>query len=640
MLLQSLLKSALVEAVALAFPEGIGDTDIRLEAPPNPQFGDFSSPVCLGLARILRTSPLVLAERLASTLRERGVPYTQEITVTPPGYVNLRLDYGALAAGVVEEVAQSGQAYGKMSQSQGQKVVIEHTNINPNKAAHIGHVRNACLGDALARMLIAAGYEVEVQNYIDDTGTAVADLVVGFDTLGWQEDERPFDYFCWDLYTAINDAYERTPELKQKQADVLHAIEHGDNDTALRAKNIATRIVGYHLKTMARLGIHYDILTWESDILKLGFWKHAFETLQGNGALHLETEGPNQGCWVVKLSDREEFAGLENPDKILVRSNGVATYVAKDIAYQLWKFGVLGKDFNYGSYAMQDNGVMLWSSKTEDGEPGNYGRAERVINVIDVRQKYLQDVLRLSLDQLGYHQQAENSVHFAYEVVTLSAEAARELGVEIELDDERETVAMAGRKGIGVIADDLINRVVEKAIAEVTERHDDYTPEQCTVLGKQIAQAAIRYYMQRYNMSSQIKFDFSEALNMRGNSGPYLQYAHARANNIIDRAAKAGVYPTANLSVSWELSECEQALVRRIAEFPETLLKAADSLSPSMLADYAYQLASTFMTFYELVPVMNAAPEVAVFRLSLVAAYKQTLANTLDVMGIAAPNRM
>ena len=640
MLLQSLLKSALIEAVALAFPEGIGDTDIRLEAPPSPQFGDFSSPVCLGLARVLRANPLVLAERLATALRDFGVPYTREITVTPPGYVNFRLDYGALAAGVVAEVGQKGQAYGTLQQTQPIKVVIEHTNINPNKAAHIGHVRNACLGDALARMLLAVGYDVEVQNYIDDTGTAVADLVVGFDTLGWQEDERPFDYFCWDLYTAINEAYEHSPELKQKQSDVLHAIEHGNNDTATRVKAIATRILGYHLKTMSRLGIYYDILTWESDILKLGFWKHAFETLQGNGALIHETEGPNKGCWVVKLSDREEFAGLENPDKILVRSNGIATYVAKDIAYQLWKFGLLGKDFNYAPYVMQDNGVMLWTSTTEGGEPGTYGRAERVINVIDIRQSYLQDVLRISLDQLGYHQQAERSVHFAYEVVTLSTEAARELGVELDLDDERDSVAMAGRKGIGVIADDLINRVIEKAVAEVSERHDDYTPEQCSVLGNQIAQAAIRYYMQRYNMSSQIKFDFTEALNMRGNSGPYLQYAHARANNIIDRAANAGLHPLHDVNVSWELDEYEQALVRRIAELPEILQKAADTLSPSMLADYAYQLASTFMTFYELVPVMNASHEVAVFRLSLVAAYKQTLANTLSTMGISAPNRM
>lgn len=641
MQISALLKEAIQQALALAFPEGTGDAEVTLEAPPNPSYGDLSTPICLKLARVLRSNPLQIAERLRAALAEQELPCIVELSVTAPGYVNFRLDYPQLAQTVLSEVLQQGEAYGQLAPDSARKIVIEHTNINPNKAAHIGHLRNACLGDTLARMLRGVGCQVEVQNYIDDTGTAVADIVVGFEVLGWQEDERSFDYFCWDLYTAINDRYENEPELKQKQLQVLHQIEQGDNEVARTAKQISERIVRCHLQTMARMGIFYNILTWESDILQLGFWKHAFATLQGNGALVHESEGPNEGCWVVKLGEHEEFAGMENPDKVLVRSNGTATYVAKDISYQLWKFGVLGKDFNYRQHGLQPNGEPLWTSTVQDGEAGSFGRADRVINVIDIRQKYLQDVLRVSLDQLGFHQQAENSIHFGYEVVALSAEAARELGVSMEAADERGVYAMAGRRGIGVKADDLIDRVVAKATEEVRLRHPDFSEERNRSLGEQIAQAAIRYYMQRYNMNSLIVFDFGEALNMKGNSGPYLQYAHARANRILERAAEAGlVTATVQPPAQCELNESERNLVRCIAELPEVLQRAAEGLAPSQLADYAYQLASAFMGFYEVSPVMNAEAELASFRLALVAAFKQALANTLSLLGIPAMTQM
>jgi len=649
-LITETIRQALQLGLQHAFPQlftpAESAPDVALEEPSHPSFGDLSSPVCLKLARTLRANPLQLAQKLAETLSREPIPGVAEVNVTPPGYVNFRFDYEGLAQLVINQVGREGDLYGSRDAINYTlfiffKVVIEHTNINPNKAAHIGHLRNACLGDTLARILTAVGYEVEVQNYIDDTGTAVADIVVGYELLGWQEDERSFDYFCWDLYTAINEEYAKKPELKKRQLEVLHSIEEGIDEIALQAKKIAERIVVCHLKTMARLGIFYNLLTWESHILQLGFWKHALSSLQGSTSLVLEQDGPNVGCWVVRLKDHPEFAGMENPDKVLVRSNGTATYVAKDIAYQMWKFGILGKDFSYAPYGSQENGATLWTSVLQGGETGAFGGANKVINVIDIRQKYLQDVLRVSLGQLGYQEQAANSVHFAYELVVLSAEAAKELGVVSDEEEEKDMYAMAGRKGIGVKADDLVELVWQKATQEVARRSPGLSTLEQEKLGLQIAVAAIRYYMQRYNMNTLIRFDFAEALNMQGNSGPYLQYAHARAHNILERAASRGLYPAKEIVFPEEkLNDSEKVLLRRIAALPEVLLKAAGELAPSTIAEYAYQLAASFMAFYEASPVTTAPPAVATFRLSLVAAYKQALANSLQLLGIPALNRM
>ncbi|MCE5197005.1 MAG: arginine--tRNA ligase [Negativicutes bacterium] len=616
--------------------------EIAWDSAPNPAFGDLSTPVCLKLAKTLRRKPLDIAHALAAALKPLLPPEIGEVSVTPPGYLNLRYDYNYLAQKLLDAAVKAKT--GEPAASSKGKIVIEHTNINPNKAAHIGHLRNSCLGDTLARLLRADGYQVEVQNYIDDTGTAVADIVVGMEVLNrqWDETKESFDYFCWDLYTDINELYLTRPELKERQREILHAIESGGNAIAAGAKEIAARIVNCHLRTMARFDIFYDLLTWESDILHLGFWQHAFAHLQGNGGLVHETSGPNAGCWVVKLDDVEGFRNLENPDKVLVRSNGTATYVAKDIANQMWKFGILGLDFLYRPYLVQQNGQVLVTSDTYHGSSSSlYGHADRVINVIDIRQKYLQDVLRVSLHKLGFVKEAENSIHFGYEVVALSAAAAGELGVNVEAGAEKDVYAMAGRKGIGVKADDLVDRVIAKATEEVARRHPEQSEQENRRLGQQIAVAAIRYYMIRYNMNSIIVFDFAEALNMQGNTGPYLQYAHARANNILERARGQGAEPSYTIPAGFSLSEPEKQLIKWMNELPDAIAKAAEELAPSAMTEYVYQLASSFMAFYETTPVMNAgSAEIRGFRLGLVDAYRRILKRSLGLLGIPAPTRM
>jgi arginyl-tRNA synthetase len=642
--------------------------DVPLAPPPNREFGDLSTPVCLAAARILKDRPAAIAERLAGHLRAAGIPFVKECTVTGPGFLNVVFDDRALAAEVLMQAAPAPfgapSPFGALPpRADAAKVVIEHTNINPNKAAHIGHLRNACLGDALARLRRRAGYQVEVQNYIDDTGTTVADIVLGLERLG----RRPapgefFDHFCWDLYTDINEEYRRNPDLKEEQKVILKRIEDGDPEVAPMAKDIARRVVRGHLRTMWGLGVYYDLLTWESDIINLSFWRHVFGRLKDGGALSLETEGPNAGCWVVKLGDLPEFAGLENPDKILVRSNGTATYVAKDIAYQLWKFGVLGKDFRYAPFTPQPDGRTLWTSVSEPDEPGAtggaagcvdapggvgasgapapaFGGAATVINVIDIRQKYLQDILRYSLLKLGFPREADNSVHFAYEVVSLSAETARELGVDVEAE-EKAVYAMSGRKGIGVKADDLLARAREKARDEVARRHPEFAAAEIDALAGAIAVGAIRYYMVKYNINSVIVFDFAEALSMQGNTGPYLQYAHARANSILRKAGALPPGTAADIEIPAYLEPAETALVLKMAEFSKVLADAAAHNVPSLFADYAYSLATAFTDFYEKVKVLSAGEPERSFRTALVAAFAVAMRGALDTLGLPAPSVM
>jgi arginyl-tRNA synthetase len=631
------LKQKLQQAVE-HLAQGPVAEPVTLEVPPRAEFGDLSSPVAMKLARTLRRSPLVLANELADRLEDDLPDSIQGVDVAPPGYVNFTYAPSLIAA-VLGEIRIAGPSYGSSTVGRGIKVVIEHTNINPNKAAHIGHLRNACLGDTLARCHQLLGHQVEVQNYIDDTGAAVADIVVGLTVLGQSlPNDRPIDHFCWDLYTMVNAEYARCPELLKERARVLREIEEGEDPTAELALSVATRIVHRHLETMWAFGVDYDLLTWEGHILRLGLWKAAFERLCASPGLEKEEQGPNAGCWIVRLSGHPEFAGLENPDKVLVRSNGTATYVAKDIAYQMWKFGLLGLDFGYEPFRVQPSGRQLWSTRLGGGNPSGqtFGHAQRVINVIDIRQKYLQDILRVALETLGYPQEAAQSVHFGYEVVALSPSTAAELGVQEAAEGTKGMYAMAGRQGIGVKVDDLLERMVGKTFAEVTSRRPDLDAQGRHALAFQIATTAIRYYMLKYHPGSTVVFDFDEALNLQGNSAPYLQYALARAHSILRRAGTRGDATGAHPV----MLPPERTLILTMGAFPGVLAFATASLQPSALAEYAYRLAGAFTAFYEASPVLNAPEPLRQFRLGLVDAFSTTMTALMGALGLTVLDAM
>ena len=619
------------------------EVEAVVEPSGRPEFGDWSTPAPLRAARVLRRAPMQIAEQLRDNLAARHVEHVREWTVSPPGYVNARLDDTTWAPAVINDALQLDESRpvplpGGAAPEPG-KTLVEHTNINTNKAAHVGHLRNACLGDAVSRILRRTGHVVEVNNYIDDTGVQVADVVVGLRELGMQPREHePFDQFSSRVYVEVVRRYDEDPSLVAKRRETLRHIEDRDNAVAEFAKDLARRIVQAHLDTMGRFDIGYDLLTWESDILELGFWRRAFEMLRERGVIVKVEEGKNAGCWVMPWDDGNgdtdtEAAGSDedNADeaKILVKSDGVATYTAKDIAYQLWKFGLLGLDFHYRRWDPSNPTSPATTTSDAAGadlDNAGFGHASRVVNVIDARQAYPQQVVKQAVHRLGFHEQAERSIHLAYEVVALSVRAAEEMGIDVE--EGRTMVALSGRKGIEVRADDLLDaavvRVRDKAESEEAARS--------------LAAGAVRYYLQKFGLTQIIAFDFGEALRTTGDTGVYLQYAHARAAGILrkvpDESEPAVVYG--------ELDHTERALLLRLDAYRGALAEAAQGFSPPVLCTYAFSLASALSDFYEHThPIVREQdPAVRRFRRALVAATRATLADALTTLGMAAPDKI
>ena len=638
--------------------------DLRFSAQSS--FGDYSMPVMPWASKNkLGRTPLLIAEQLADALREVHDPFIDEITVTKPGFLNFRLHRPTIGKTIIEQVLEKGADFGHNDIGALTKVVVEHTAINSNKAAHVGHLRNSCLGDTVVRMLRSQGYQVEAENYIDDSGVQVADIVVGVTLLQQGNLEIPegnqqlpgesFDYFCSRVYVAVGKAYEAQPELLELRKSVLHAIEHGNepdsgSDYPVIAADLSRQIVKAHLTTMARLNISYDLLTWESAILRAGLWQHVFKMLRERDLVEHPETGPLAGCWVLPFGEGEVLTeeGEHTTNKVLVRKDGTATYTAKDIAFQLWKFGLtddpqIGVQFQFVPWGRQQDGRILWSMRPpeadvyneEKTDPKRFGHARRVINVIDVRQSYPQQIVYESLRRLGYIDQADNSFHLAYEVITLSAATAAQLGVDTS--DGRQFYAMSGRKGIEIKADDLMNTAVARMQEVETKR--DLTPEAAAIL----AASAIRYFMIRFNLQQIIALDIDEALRANGDTGVYLQYAYARANSILRRLQEESFEEPDQLDpLPTQLDQSEWELLRHIDAFPRRLAEASAQLAPNMLASYAYDLAAHFSDFYEhTTPILRETDEqVKAFRALLVRATVQTMNNVLRILGFIPLERI
>jgi arginyl-tRNA synthetase len=597
-----------------------------------------------------------IAKKTAEQMGLNLPPFIREITISPPGYLNFRVDWPALAQDLIPRILEKRELFGRRVSIDEEKVFIEHTSVNPNKAMHIGHLRNAVLGDTVARILKWLGFSTEVCNYIDDTGLQVVDIVTAllyldppffpegssdFKTI-WAKapKDQSFDYFCWDLYARFQNELEKNPSLEKRREEVLHQIEGGGHPVSGFAKELAEKIVKAHLETVAQLSIFYDLLNWESDIIRQGFWEATLELLKERKAIRFETEGPNKGCWVVPLGGIVETAeGVKSLDKILIRSNGSVTYTGKDVAYQLWKFGLLQKDFLYKPWGLQANGEMLWTTAREGGSGDRllkrFGHAGKVINVIDTRQSYPQQVVTECLRQMGFEKQAEQSIHLAYEVVNLSSQAARLLGVEET--EEKKSIAMSGRAGTGVKAIDFIKIVKQKVI----DRADNVIEESTA---SALAAAAIRYYLIKFTLESQIVFDFDEALKTTGDTGVYLEYAHARACSILRKAEerKIGLHWRKDC-IPLSLTETEKGLLNALSEFASVVNKTGKTLRVSHLAEYAFNLASSFTDFYEhpdpgedvQTPFIHLQDQgLQTFRLSLVKSFQTVMANLLTLMGM------
>ena len=646
---------------------------IVIEQPPNVKFGEYALPLAFELAKKLRKAPRKIAEEVVAGIGP--IEDFEKFEVAGAGYINARVNRAALALAVAkDEEPQSEVPSGK--------ILVEHSSINPNKAAHIGHLRNAILGDTFVRLLQYAGRKVDVQNYIDNTGVQVADVVVGFQHLEKksrseieQLTRRPrFDYYCWDLYARTSQWYEQSPENKKIRLRTLHELEQGGNETAAVAELISTAVLRRHLETMDRLDIEYDFLPQESEILHLRFWGAAFEKLRAAGVLYFESEGKNKGCWVMRRagtskpvttedtgSTEENTEGITEEDqKVIVRSNGTVGYVGKDIAYHMWKFGLLRKDFGYRKFFLYPNQHQCWIS-AEQGEPDHphFGDVAEIYNVIDARQSEAQNTVIEALRGLGYYEQANHYTHFSYEMVALTPRCAAELGYELSEDEKaRSYIEVSGRRGFGVKADDLIDKLIASAQKEVDSRHAELDDSERQKISRQIAIGALRYFMLKYTKQSVIAFDFKDALSFEGETGPYAQYAVVRAANIF---RKGGIDPDTfvkGLGRNFSSDELGKFLVGKddkdkdkvsdADELWELWLAASKTAylvdqciattEPAYLAKHVFQLAQLFNTFYHRHPILAEADEQRKkFLLATAAVVRRELIRALGVMGIEPP---
>ena len=641
-LLRERLRSVLQAKYQIELPQ------IAIEQPPDLEMGEYALPVAFELARRLKRSPRAIAGELVEDLLP--LEGFASFAVAGAGYINGKLDRQAAVQQIVRDDVAEEQSH--------LHSLVEHTSINPNKAAHIGHLRNAILGDTFVRLLRAAGQRVDVQNYIDNTGVQVADIVVGLTHFeGYNlaavrqlladlkaKGERIDDY-CWDLYARVSQWYEdpEAQERKKIRLETLHAIEAGGNETAEIADLVSTAVLRRHLETMLRLGIEYDFLPRESEILHLKFWDLAFAQLKAKGVLYLETEGKNQGCWVMRRSATDTD---DEDAKVIVRSNGTVTYVGKDIAYHLWKFGLLGRDFGYARFFAY-NDHMCWIS-TEAGEPDHpvFGDAQAIYNVIDSRQADPQANVIEALRGLGYTEAASHYVHFSYEMVALTPRCAMELGYQISEEDQgRAYIEVSGRKGFGVKADALLDKLTSAAKEEVDSRHPQRGQEEREAIAHQIAVGALRYFMLKFTRNTVIAFDFKEALSFEGETGPYVQYAVVRARNIF---RKAGTTPEASLANvnAGDYLEGEEAtglwelwiMASRLSLLLEQCIAAAE---PAYLARHAFQLAQLFNNFYHRHHILTEEdPARRQFLLATAAVAERALVRSLDWLGIAVPEVM
>jgi len=632
--------------------------NIPLETPPDLQFGELATPIAFELARKLRKAPKIIAQEIVSAIGQ--LEGFAGFEVAGAGYINARIDR---AAGVRNTVSAAPVPPSAKDHS-----LVEHTSINPNKAAHIGHLRNAILGDTFVRLLRAAGQKVDVQNYIDNTGVQVADVVVGFLHLEGNsaaevrqllEDLKSkgerIDYYCWDLYARTSQWYEQgTAEenaaRKQLRYATLHQIEQGNNETAEIAELISTAVLRRHLETMLRLDIEYDFLPRESEILHLKFWDAAFEQLKQTGVLYFETEGKNKGCWVMTRPGADLTEGETNEDaKVIVRSNGTVTYVGKDIAYHLWKFGLLGKDFGYKPFfTYPDHECWISAVQGDDPHP-QFGGAQAIYNVIDARQSDPQANVIQALRGMGYTEQADRYTHFSYEMVALTPRCAVELGYDVSAQDlARPYIEVSGRKGFGVKADDLIDKLIAATRAEVDSRGTGRDETERQLIARQIAIGALRYFMLKFTRNSVIAFDFKDALSFEGETGPYIQYAVVRARNIFRKAGTtheavltefAAIDPSPFLT--GPAAEDIWSLWLRAARRALVLEQCITASEPAYLAKHAFQLAQEFNNFYHKHHILTEEnPARKAFLLATAAVALRELIVVLSWLGIESPEAM
>ncbi len=606
----------------------ISDVKFSVE-PAKPGFGDVSSNVSFLLSKQLKKSPKDIAEIISEKYSHFSKMLVLKSEAHPSGYLNFYADWTKLSQLIISESYLD--TFGDVDVGHNSTIVVEHTSVNPNKALHIGHIRNIIIGDTVSRILEKANYNVRVLNYIDDSGLQVADIIVGFKHFGFSlepPNEKKFDHYCGDdVYVKTTEKYDADPSLEEIRKSVLKELEDGTSETAKFADKITKRVLSSQLETCWNLGVSYDCLNFESQIIRSGLWSKIFEKLKKMNLIEFENDGKNAGCWVIRGEDKEE-------DKIIVRSNGTATYIAKDIPYAAWKLGLLEDPFNYEKYEKeQPNSRILWQTTLNKNNPISKNfTGEKVVTVIDSRQARLQNIITSLMDK--FKSTSDAYVHLGYESVTLSSDTAKTIG----LDTGGKQAQMSGRKGLYVNADSVYDLLKEKTIEETQKRHSEMNISEIETIAHSVSVGTLRYEMIKQDLDKIITFDLTKSLSLEGDTSPYIQYSHARASRILEKSEYA---PSIDVDFSLLSEKSELELVQIIGLFGINVMDAANNLSPKVIARYCYDLAVSFNSFYEHVKVLGIGDEkLEKSRLCLVNSFKMTLVKSLNLLGITAPDRM
>ena len=587
-------------------------------------FGDITCNVSFLLAKNLKKNPQEIAQEFAGEYDLGN--NLEKVEAHKSGYLNFFINNNSFNNVVLPQSLQKN--YGSIDIGKNSKLIIEHTSVNPNKALHIGHLRNVAIGDSVSRILSKAIYDVKVLNYVDDSGLQVADIIVGFKYGGFSESPpkgEKFANYCGDtVYVSTTLKYESDKDLESKRHEILKELEDSASETAKFGKILTRKILSDQLDTVWNLGATYDCLNFESEILYSKLWENIFEKMKSENLVRLEDEGDNAGCWILPIENED--------DKIIVRSNGAATYVAKDIPYAAWKLGALTDPFNYAEHITQPNGRILYETTLEETQVSKQSfAANRVITVIDNRQTNLQKIVTNLMSKFN----PESSyVHLGYEAVTLSSETAKILGNATDGKD----VQMSGRKGLYINADEIIAKLEKHIFFESKERNNDLDDASLNEIAHNVAIGTIRYELIKPDLGKIITFDINTSLKLEGDTCSYIQYSCVRAARILE---KFGREPNFDTNFDQLNTEYETSLIKQIGLFEVFVNDAAKNYSPKVIAKYCYDLAVAFSSFYEHVNVLKAdTPELINARLCLVLSFKITLEKALDLIGIIAPQRM
>ncbi len=611
--------------LAKASLEEAGLSDPKVTLTRSIRFGLLTSTSAFEEARRIGADPMEYATRITQSMRVPEDSAVARVEAAQPGYINFHPDWKRFAHQVVTEVVDDPESYFR-SDAVPREVVVEHTSVNPNKALHIGHARNVCIGDTIARLMRMAGARVLVINYVDDSGAQMAELLVGFRLLNYPLEPRygmRFDEYCGDVvYVEVNRRAEVDPEVERMRREVARRIEERGSDEFEEARRVALAVLRDQLRTTSRLGASYDLLVRESDVVATGLWTETFGRLREAGLARIVTDGPKKGCWVIDLSSHPVLS--KEGDEVIVKSDGATTYVARDIAFAMWKMGASSTRLRFRSLELDGRRVTISDSEGEDLGPS---RPELAVTVVDSRQKRPQEVVRYALERLGVT--TGRYVHYSYEPVALSRRSAELLGVRAEGD----VVHMSGRRGLYFKAEEVLEKLGSVAERETRSRRPEWDDRRVSEVAEALAVGAFRYGMLRIESDRQIVFDLEESLRLEGDTGPYLQYSVVRARKILQKAGEAGMGPSP--VPPGELTEHEAQLVREVAVTPLVIEDVVRTLYVRSLVTHARSLAMRFNEFYERCPVIGSG-EWEGFRLSLVAAYERIETGMLDLLGIPA----